>query len=98
MYASRKAKTYDDLNSSVEEDKGEDEEDKPPKDFRNQDNEEDSGPKPNPRFDNYKSLFQNLTKHKSRPTMYPIVHVNITYDSTRAITVTKKDDKEFWVK
>lgn len=40
----------------------------------------------------------NLTKHKSRPTMYPIVHVNITYDSTRAITVTKKDDKEFWVK
>lgn len=40
----------------------------------------------------------NLTKHKSRPTMYPIVHVNISYDSTRAITVTKKDDKEFWVK
>lgn len=30
--------------------------------------------------------------------MYPIVTVSITYDQTRAITVTKKDDREFWVK
>jgi hypothetical protein len=26
------------------------------------------------------------------------VTVSISYDSTRAITITKKDDKEFWVK
>ena len=30
--------------------------------------------------------------------MYAIVNVSITYDSTRAITTTKKDDREFWVK
>ena len=68
-----------------------------PKTFSNAD-EEENAQKPNPRFKHYASLFGDLTKHKSRPTMYPIVHVNISYDSTRAITVTKKDDKEFWVK
>jgi hypothetical protein len=31
-------------------------------------------------------------------TLYPIVTCIITYDSTRAITVTKKDDQEFWVR
>jgi len=30
--------------------------------------------------------------------MYPIVTMTITYDSTRSITVTKKDDKEYWIK
>ena len=30
--------------------------------------------------------------------MYPIVTVMLSYDSTRAITVTKKDDSETWVK
>ena len=30
--------------------------------------------------------------------MYPIVTCMITYDSTRAITVTKKDDREYWVR
>ena len=54
--------------------------------------------KPNQRFKNFMGLFSNLTKHKSRPTMYAIVNVSITYDSTRAITTTKKDDREFWVK
>ena len=39
-----------------------------------------------------------MTKHKVVPTMYPIVSVSISYDSTRAITVTKKDDREFWVR
>lgn len=43
-------------------------------------------------------LFSNLTKHKALPTMYAIVSVVISYDSTRAITTTKKDDREFWVK
>ena len=96
-YSSRKAQTYDDLNSG--EDEEDENEEKQPKDIPNQEkDDETSTTKPNPRFKNYSDLFMNLTKHKSRPTMYPIVHVNITYDSTRAITVTKKDDKEFWVK
>ena len=30
--------------------------------------------------------------------MYPIVNVMITYDSTKALTVTKKDNREFWIK
>ena len=43
-------------------------------------------------------MFKNLTKEKKVATMYPIVTCMITYDSTRAITVTKKDDREFWVR
>ena len=30
--------------------------------------------------------------------MYPLVTMCISYDSTRALTVTKKDDTEHWVK
>lgn len=30
--------------------------------------------------------------------MYPIVTMIITYDSSRAVTVTKKDDEEYYVK
>lgn len=30
--------------------------------------------------------------------MYPIVSMIITYDSTRAVTVTKKDNWEYFVK
>lgn len=30
--------------------------------------------------------------------MYPIVTMAISFDSTRAITVTKKDDKESYIK
>lgn len=30
--------------------------------------------------------------------MYPICSMIITYDSTKAITVTKRDDKEYYVK
>ena len=30
--------------------------------------------------------------------MYPIVSMIISLDSTRAITVTKKNDREYWVK
>ena len=29
--------------------------------------------------------------------MHQIVHVMISYDSTKAITVTKKDNREFWI-
>jgi len=30
--------------------------------------------------------------------MYPIVTMFISYDSSRALTVTKKDEKESWIK
>ena len=54
--------------------------------------------KPNLQFKSYAALFNNLTKEKKVATMWPIVTCMITYDSTRAITVTKKDDREFWIR
>ena len=54
--------------------------------------------KPNPRFRHYKDVFQNLLKQTSVTTMYPIVSVTVTYDSTKAITVTKKNEREYYVK
>lgn len=42
-------------------------------------------------------MFQNLTKSKNVETKFPIVTCIISYDSTRAITVIKKNDREFWV-
>lgn len=30
--------------------------------------------------------------------MYNIVQMLITYDSTRAVTVTRKSDREYWIK
>lgn len=53
---------------------------------------------PNSQFKAYKDYFSNLTKHKQVPTLYPIVTCMISYDSTRSITVTKKDDREYWVR
>jgi len=54
--------------------------------------------KPNPRFKNYRNLFNNLLKVTDVTTMYPLVSVIITYDSSKAITVTKADDRESYVK
>ena len=31
-------------------------------------------------------------------TQYPIISCIISYDSSRAILVTKRDDREFWVR
>jgi hypothetical protein len=31
-------------------------------------------------------------------TMYPIVSMIITYDSSKAITVTKRNDREYYIK
>ena len=53
--------------------------------------------KPNERFNNYTSLFNNLLTQHSVATLYPIVSMIINYRSTRAITVSKKDDTESWV-
>lgn len=54
--------------------------------------------KPNPRFRHYKDVFQNLLKQTAVVTMYPIVSVTVTYDSTKAITVSKKNEREYYVK
>ena len=54
--------------------------------------------RPNPRFKNFTDVFKNLVKAIEVQTMYPIVTMMITYDSTKATTVTKKDDTEWWVK
>lgn len=47
---------------------------------------------------NYKDIFTNLLKQSSVITKWPIVTMMISYDSTRAITVTKKDDRESFIK
>lgn len=50
------------------------------------------------RFAYYKDIFTNLLRQTTVITKYPIVTMAISYDSTRAITVTKKDDKESYIK
>jgi len=39
-----------------------------------------------------------LLKSTNVATMYPICSVIITYDSTKAVTVTKKNEREYYVK
>ena len=53
--------------------------------------------KPNPRFKNYSDVFKNLIKQNNVDTAYPITSMIITYDSTRAITVSKKEDYEHYI-
>lgn len=54
--------------------------------------------KGNVRFKNYKGIFDNLLKTTNVTTMYPICTVMITYDSTRAVTVTKQNESTYYVK
>ena len=54
--------------------------------------------KPNPRFKNYSEVFKNLLKQNNCPTMYPICSMIITYDSSKVIAVTKKDDSEQYIR
>lgn len=53
---------------------------------------------PNQRFCNYKNVFTNLLDTKPVVTMYSIVSMSISFDSTRAITTTKNNDQEYWIK
>ena len=53
--------------------------------------------KPNERFKNYRSCFNNLTVSENVPTMYPIVSVAISFDSELVITITKRSEREYWV-
>jgi len=43
-------------------------------------------------------IFNALLQSKSVPTMYPIIDMCISNDSINAITVTKKNDHECWIK
>jgi hypothetical protein len=58
----------------------------------------DQDVKPNKRFKNFNDLFSGLTKSKNVPTMYPLINCCITYNSKSAVTVTAKNDREYWVK
>lgn len=58
----------------------------------------DQDVKPNKRFKNFNDVFSGLTKSKNVVTMYPLVSCCITYNSKSAVTVTKKNDKEYYVK
>ena len=100
-YVSRRTKNYNDGDSSNEEEEGD----------SNKNGYKNSGAivykdtkgrettlKPNSRFLNYKENFQNLMVTQVVVTMYPLTTMAISYDSTKALTVTKKDDMEVWVK
>jgi hypothetical protein len=46
----------------------------------------------------YKNVFKDLLKQTNVITMYPIVSMIITYDSSRAVTITRKDDRTYFIK
>lgn len=52
----------------------------------------------NPNFDNYADLFNNLTTSQLVKTVYDLVSVIISYDSTRVVTCSKNDDMHYCVK
>ena len=54
--------------------------------------------KPNPRFRNYSDLLSALTKSKNVVTKWPLIQVMISYNSKYAITATKKNDHECFIK
>ena len=53
---------------------------------------------PYSKFTNYKNIFDNLTKHQYIQTQYDIITMMISYDSTKTIAVTKKDDTEYYIR
>ena len=52
---------------------------------------------PNSRFMNYKSVFSNMIKTTNIPTASAIVNCVISFDSTKSITITKKDENEYHI-
>ena len=96
-YQSRAQKTYDDDQSQTDDDGEDNLKTEQALKYLNTQGEM-VGNKPNPRFKNYKELFNNLLKSTNVTTMYPICSVIITYDSTKAVTVTKKNEREYYVK
>lgn len=51
----------------------------------------------NIRFENQKDVFNNLLNEIIIKSPYEIVSAIISYDSTRAISVCKKSDSEFYI-
>jgi hypothetical protein len=51
----------------------------------------------NPRFNHYKKIFDDLLKETRIMTQHPIMTCTISYDSTRAICVTKKGERENYI-
>lgn len=107
MYVSRRTRDFDDHNSEDEDhacdlDEFNQQLRRPTKDVASSIHYRDTQgnqivTKPNERFHNYTSLFNNLLTQHSVATLYPIVSMIINYRSTRAITISKKDDTESWV-
>ena len=58
----------------------------------------DSVVKPNAAFRYFNDQFANLTQSKSVVTKWPLVSCMISYNSKLAVTVTKKDEREYFVK
>ena len=53
---------------------------------------------PNEFFKYYHDIFNQLLVAKNVMSMFPIVSVAISFDSKVAITITKKSEREFWLK
>jgi hypothetical protein len=52
----------------------------------------------NERFKNYSNLFSYLTKQQQVLTFWPIVSCIISYNSKKVVTVSKKNDQEYYVR
>lgn len=52
---------------------------------------------PNPIFKNYQSMFANFLDAITIHTTHDVINIHITYDSSRAITVTKESDSVYWI-
>ena len=52
----------------------------------------------NLRFKHYNDIFNAMTKSSKVNTLYPLINCVITYDSYNAITVTKKNEREYYIK
>ena len=52
----------------------------------------------NDRFKYFSELFSTLVKSKEVMTQYPLVEMMITYNSKLAVTITKRSDREYYVK
>ena len=52
----------------------------------------------NERFKNFSDMFSTLTKQHQVLTFYPMVSCIISYDSKSTVTVTKKNETEYYVR
>lgn len=53
--------------------------------------------KPNHYFKQYRHLLNNLVKQSTIGTDYPIINLVISHDSSRAISVLKKNERTYLV-